>query len=69
MFCIDNCRWWTLILILHNSIVEHVDADNTEQVEPVQDKDEHADVPMPSKKHLCNVFLNELLVFRKIKIN
>ena len=35
LFCIDNCRWWTLILILHNSTAEHVDAGNTEQVEPV----------------------------------
>ena len=34
LFCIDNCRWWTLIIILHNSIAEHVNADNTEQVEP-----------------------------------
>ena len=50
LFCIDNCRWWTLILILHNSTVEHVDADNTEQVEPVQGNDEHADVPMLGKK-------------------
>ena len=30
LFCIDNCRWWTLILILHNSTTEHVDAYNTE---------------------------------------
>ena len=50
MFCIDICRWWTLILILHNSVAEHVNADNTEQVDPVQDNDEHADVPMPGKK-------------------
>ena len=50
LFSIDNCRWWTLILILHNPAAEHVDADNTEQVEPVQDNDEHADVPMPGKK-------------------
>ena len=35
LFCIDNCRWWTLILILHNSTAEHVDAGNTEQVEHV----------------------------------
>ena len=69
LFCIDNCRWWTLILILHNSTAEHVDADNTEQVGPVQYNDEHVDVPMLGKKHLCNFFLNELLVFIKIKIN
>ena len=50
LFCIDNCRWWILILILHNSTAEHVDADNTEQVEPVHDNDEHADVPMLGKK-------------------
>ena len=49
LFCIDNCRWWTLILILHNSTVEHVDADNTKQVGPVQDTAEHADVPMEGK--------------------
>ena len=47
-----------IILFLHNSTPEHVDADNSEQVEPIQDNDEHADVPMPSKKHLCNVFSN-----------
>ena len=35
LFCIDNCRWWTLILILHNSTAEHVDANNTKQVELV----------------------------------
>ena len=68
LFCIDNCIWWTLILILHNSTAEHVDVDNTEQVEPVQDNDEHADVPMAGKKNIRNVFLNELLVFIKIKI-
>ena len=50
LFCIDNCRWWTLILVLHNWTAEHVDEDNTEQVEPIQDNHEHADVPMPSKK-------------------
>ena len=50
LLCIDNCRWWTLIQILHNSTVEHVDADNIEQVGPVQDNDEHAYVPMPGKK-------------------
>ena len=49
-FCIDNCKWWTLILILHNSVAKHVDADNTEQVEPVKDNHEHADVPMQGKK-------------------
>ena len=50
LFSIDNCRWWTLILILCNSTAEHVDADNTEQVEPVQDNDEHTDVPLAGKK-------------------
>ena len=50
LFCIDNCKWWTLILILHNSVAEHVDADNIEQVEHVHDNDEHADVPMLGKK-------------------
>ena len=50
LFCIDNCRWWTLILIIHNSTAYHVGADNTEQVEPVQDNDEHVDVLMPLKK-------------------
>ena len=50
LFCIDNCRWWTLILILHNSVAENADADNIEQVEPIQDNDEHVDVPMPGKK-------------------
>ena len=49
LLCIDNCRWWTLIIILHNSIAEHVDADNTEQVGPVQDNVEHVDVPMAGK--------------------
>ena len=49
LFCIDNCRWWTLILILHNLTAEHVDADNTEQVGLVQDDVEHADVPMAGK--------------------
>ena len=37
------------ILILHNSTAEHVDADNTEQVGPIQDNVEHEDVPMASK--------------------
>ena len=60
LFCIDNCRWWTLILILHNSTVEHVDADNIEHVEPVHDNDEHADVPMRGQKHLCNFLINYL---------
>ena len=60
LFCIDNCRWWKLILNLHNSNTKHVDTD---------DNDEHANVPMLGKKHLCHVFLNELLVFIKIKIN
>ena len=55
LFCIDNCRWWTLILIIHNSTTEHVDAGNTEQVGPVQYgpvqyNDEHVDVRMPGKK-------------------
>ena len=50
LFCIDNCKWWTLIVILHNSTAEHVDADNTEQVELVQDNDENVDVPMAGKK-------------------
>ena len=50
LFCIDNCRWWKLIQILHNSNVEHVDVDNTRQVEHVRNNDEHADVPMPGKK-------------------
>ena len=50
LFYIDNCRWWTLILILHNSTTEHVNADNTEKVELVQDNDEHVDVPMAGKK-------------------
>ena len=58
----------TLILILHNSTTEHVDAGNIVQVKHVQDNDEH-DVPMLGKKHLCNVFLNELLVIIKTKIN
>ena len=49
LFCIDNCRWWTLILILHNSTAEHVDADNMEQVGPVRDNVEHVDVPMAGK--------------------
>ena len=69
LFCIDNCRWRTLIQILHNSIAEHVDADDTEQVKPVHDSDEHVDGSCQVKKHLCNVFLNELLIFIKIKIN
>ena len=50
LFFIDNCRWWKLILILINSTAKHVDTGNTEQVEHVQDNDEHDDVPMPSKK-------------------
>ena len=45
LFCIDNCRWWALIPILHNSTAGHVDAYNTEQ-----DNDEHANVPIPGKK-------------------
>ena len=49
LFCIDNCRWWTLILFIHNSTAEHVDADNTEQVGLVQDNVEHAYVPMEGK--------------------
>ena len=49
LFCIDNCRWWTLTQILHNSTVKHVDANNTEQVESVQDNVEHANVPMAGK--------------------
>ena len=49
LFFIYHCRWWTLILILHNSIAEHVDADNTEQVGPVRDNVEHVDVPMAGK--------------------
>ena len=49
-FCIDNCRWWTLIIFLDNSTAEHVDADNTEQVETIQDNDEHANVPMLGNK-------------------
>ena len=39
-----------LILILHNSIAEHVDiADNTKQVGPVRDNVEHVDLPMAGK--------------------
>ena len=49
LFCIDNCRWWTLIVILHNSTAEHVDVGNPEEVEPGQDNDEH-DVPTTGKK-------------------
>ena len=49
LFFIDHCRWWTLILILHNSTAEHVDADNTEQVGPVQDNVAHVDFPMVGK--------------------
>ena len=56
LFCIDNCRWWTLIQILCNSTAEHVDADNIEQVEPIQDNDEHADVLMPGKKNTFGMF-------------
>ena len=45
LFFIDHCRWWTLILILHNSTADHVDANhNTEQVNV-----EHVDVPMAGK--------------------
>ena len=36
-------------MILRNSTVEHVDADNTEQVGPVQANVEHVDVPMVGK--------------------
>ena len=68
LFCIDNCRWWTLIITLHNSTAKHVDVGNIEQVEPVQDNDEHVDVPMPGKKTPSWYFLNGLLVFIKIKI-
>ena len=50
LFCIDNCRWWTIILILHNSTAEHVDAGNTEQVEPRQDNDENDAMPTLIKK-------------------
>ena len=50
LFCIDNCRWKTLILIIHNSTVEYVDAGNIEQVETGKDNDEHDDVPMTGKK-------------------
>ena len=50
LFCIDNCIWWTLILILHNSTTKHVDADNTKQVELVHDDDEHVNVPLLGKK-------------------
>ena len=50
LFFIDHCRWWTLILILHNSTAEHVDADhNMEQVGPVRDNVEHVYVPMAGK--------------------
>ena len=35
--------------ILHNSTTEHVGADNTEQVGPVQDNVEHVDVLMEGK--------------------
>ena len=47
----ENCCSYnrTLILILHNSTAEHVDADNTEQVGPAQDNDKHADVPIADK--------------------
>ena len=55
LFCIDNCIWWTLIVILHNPTTEHVDASNTVQVDPEQANDEH-DVPTPGKKNLCNFF-------------
>ena len=30
LFCIDNCIWWTLIQILHNSTAKHVDVDSIE---------------------------------------
>ena len=50
LFCIDNCKSWTLIILLHNSTAEHVGVDNTEQVDPVQDNDEHVDVPLAGKK-------------------
>ena len=42
LYCIDNCIWWTLILILHNSTTEHV-------VGPVRDNVEHVDVHMAGK--------------------
>ena len=69
LFCIDNCGWWTLILILHNSTVGHVDADNTEQVEPVQDNDEHVDVPMAGKNtHLYCFFKWITRIYKNINI-
>ena len=49
LFFIYHSRWWTLILILHNSTAEHVDADNMEQDGPIQDNVEHVDVPMEGK--------------------
>ena len=45
LFFIDHCRWWTLILILHNSTTDH----NTEQVGSVWDNVEHVDVHMAGK--------------------
>ena len=50
LFFIDHCRRWTLILILHNSTAEYVDANNMEEVGPVQDNVEHVDVPMAGKR-------------------
>ena len=38
-FCIDNCRWWTLVILLQISITEHVDG-HTIQVEPRQENEE-----------------------------
>ena len=50
LFFIYHYKWWTLILILHNSTAEYVDADhNTEQVASVRDNVEHVDVPMVGK--------------------
>ena len=48
LFCIDNCRWWTLIVLLHISIAEHVDG-HIVQVEPGQEMEEH-EVATPGKK-------------------
>ena len=47
-FGIDNCRWWTLIVLLHISTAEHVDG-HTIQVELGQKNEEH-DMPTPGKK-------------------
>ena len=47
-FCIDNCRWWTLIVLLHISNEEHVDG-HTIQVEPRQENEEQ-EVATPGKK-------------------